>query len=172
MTRSVKVCVLMGLSITGALTACVQLLDIEDLPEVCGEKMAPGGAPAGERCSGALLGTFPIESEDGEKYGELKIYYDVSSDENCASAHAIGAVYGHASEIKVHLSRCSETAGSPVCTREVTLSDPSLEHFALYHSYAGPISIDAKDQCVYASASILYDTRCARGSTGGAVFCD
>lgn len=161
-----------GIAIAGVLGACAQWIGIEDLPPICGEPIASNGVPAGDDCPGELLGTFPIAARSGEKYGELKIYYDASTARNCARAEALGSVAGQASGITVNLARCSETAGAPDCTREVTLSDPSEEHPGSYRSYAGPISIDAMDQCIYASASLLYDGQCARASTGGAVFCD
>jgi hypothetical protein len=161
-----------GTIMAAAASACALVIGIEDLPDLCGEPRASAGMATGTECPGDLLATYAITTQNGEHYGVLSLYYDPATGKNCARAHATGVVAGNATDITVHLARCSETSGSVHCTREMHVSDPSLEYQGSYDTYAGPVSIDAKDQCIHASASILYDDTCAKASTGGAVFCD
>jgi hypothetical protein len=116
-------------------------------------------------CSGTRIEHIPMRS-GSTIYAYLDVYYDSSTDDNCAMTVGNGAAYGHATEIDVCLARCTQTSPGATCTPDAEPCDPGA-----YHSYAGPVIVHAPGRCISAAGYLIYDGIFVSGQLPGATHC-
>jgi hypothetical protein len=97
-----------------------------------------------------LYPTFAIKDSNGNKIGELDIYYNSSNGYNCAYTRWTAGMTGQKISMQVSIVSCQETSSGGGCiatSQDVTDS-------GMYSDYAGPVGVYAKGHCIAATGSI------------------
>lgn len=107
-------------------------------------------APAyagGYGCAGSLVGSWPIEGDEGVA-GNINLYYDSSTGWNCAVAvKSSGYVfYGLATNMYIHMNNSSYDDNH---TKNNFDSDSGM-----YKYYAGPVTVYGKNMCIWITGGI------------------
>ncbi|MFE5485709.1 hypothetical protein [Streptomyces sp. NPDC056527] len=128
---------------------------------------APTASAGGYGCAGSQIATYPVKY-GSTTYGNIHVYYDASTGNNCAVNVATTAGgYGKDKYMQVDISRCSETSPSATCHVE----DQDYEGYYPFKYYAGPVVIYANNKCINVSAEIKYNGNTATGTNYGADHC-
>ena len=135
---------------------------------VAGLNALPAGAADGE-CGGNLIFHKPIKDGQDRKIGELNIYYNAANGKNCAKTMHAGRTWGKPMQTSVLLMRCRSDArpGSECFNRR----DDTVMDSEVYEYYAGPVRIDGRGNCIWASGSVGAFTVVTRPD-GKAAVCD
>ena len=102
-------------------------------------------APASaEGCGGNLIEYVPVVV-DGEKIGQLQLYYNPGNGKNCAIMLHGGPTWGVPIDTGVLLAKAPRRNGS--------YSQAGYQREVFRHQ-AGPVRTDGRGQCVYAGGGI------------------
>ena len=115
---------------------------------------------ADDACGGTLIDYKPVQI-NGENVGQLHLYYNSTSGNNCAIFYHAGPTWGKPLITSVELYVCKPNRDN--CG--VWQRDPWWKRDDGKYSYhAGPVRIDGRDRCVKSVGYIEY-----KGKTGVAV---
>ncbi|MFL6139589.1 MAG: hypothetical protein ACJ74O_17555 [Frankiaceae bacterium] len=104
---------------------------------------------------------------NGNAVGELVVYYNASTGNNCARFDHVGAAYGVTAYTEVTLYKCSATQPGNGCG--TTLDADSNSGYFQY--YAGPVRVQAPHNCVRADGFIYWHGAYRVADTGGDIGC-
>jgi len=131
----------------------------------------PGQAPAAHAASVSCgsLGSL-IESDNfysnGTKIGELDVYYNGSTGNNCAYTRSGGPTWGVSKSMLVQIQACAQTSPSPNCNAIAWDQDDGN-----YSYYAGPVGVHGQGHCIFASGEMNWNGHLYYTSTNGASHC-
>ncbi|QIK72052.1 hypothetical protein G7070_06950 [Propioniciclava coleopterorum] len=95
-------------------------------------------------CRGYLISSVPwfgLIHEGGDR-GELRVYYDPATGNNCAAMQHLNSTYGKRMYTSVSLTICRESRPG-TCTPLTTRTDAGN-----YAYYAGPVTAYGKGRCI------------------------
>jgi hypothetical protein len=104
---------------------------------------------------------------NGAAVGELVVYYNASTGNNCARFNHLGSAYGVSASTTVILTKCSTTNPGNGCGTALVIAADS----GSYAYYAGPVSVHAPNNCVTAEGYIYWHGADRRVTTGGVIGC-
>ncbi|MEU7339927.1 MULTISPECIES: hypothetical protein [unclassified Streptomyces] len=126
---------------------------------------APAASAGAYGCGGSEVGTYPVDADNGVRYGWIHVYYDSSTGKNCAVNVATSAGgYGKAKRMYMHLMECS--SGSVRSYEDCRVIEDDTDVRTDYKYYAGPVSVTAPDHCLIMTGSISYNGQDAIGRHG------
>ena len=105
-------------------------------------------------CPGGLIFT-QTDFARGAAIGELVVYYDSSTGDNCAEVTHMGASVGHAERTDVSLVRCETTYPQPQCNGKNVPGGYAADG-GQYSYYAGPVVVHAPANCVIAVGDLYW----------------
>lgn len=108
-------------------------------------------AHAASLCSGSLIASNSISS-NGTAIGELDVYYNSYTGENCAITQSGGPSWGVQKSMTVYLTICQQASAGWSCGGPSSVYDSGN-----YYYYAGIVGIGARGQCIYAAGSIVWN---------------
>lgn len=103
---------------------------------------ASAGPAAAAGCGGALIGRKAMVV-NGATVGELVVYYNAATGNNCARMNHLGAAYGVKRYTGVWINKCAQTSRGHGCT--ILTADADWDY---YRYYAGPAVVHAPRNCV------------------------
>lgn len=119
------------------------------IPAVAATLVAPApSAHAASLCAGSRIEHIPI-GQATAPVGYLDVFFDAATGNNCAVTMSTGALDGQAKYMYVELVRCKETDPATFCT-----FDQVAEDGGSYKNYAGPVSVYAPSNCIFAFGEI------------------
>jgi serine/threonine protein kinase len=89
------------------------------------------------------------------KVGELDVYYNSSTGDNCASFQSLGSARGELKKMFVTITACKQTTSGSTCTGG--LKNGSSSDSGNYYYYAGPVGVYAKGRCINASGGMVWN---------------
>jgi hypothetical protein len=92
----------------------------------------------------------------GSKVGELQIYYNSSTGDNCAYFQSLGAARGVAKKMYVSIQVCQETKSGGTCT-SIKTSHGSSSDSGTYSYYAGPVGVYGKGRCISSYGGMVWN---------------
>ncbi|GAB3592626.1 hypothetical protein GCM10027446_13550 [Angustibacter peucedani] len=105
---------------------------------------APAAQAGTGDCSGSLI-LRRVVSAGGTGVGELVVYYNASTGNNCARFNHIGPSYGVARETNVFIEKCPTNNPARNC---FLAGGPNDSDLATYAYYAGPVQVHSPSTCV------------------------
>ena len=103
-------------------------------------------------CPGNLIFTKAIKDFKDRKIGELNVYYDPGTGVNCARTMHAGRTWGVEYQTSVHLRRCHTNRPGASC--DPVPQDHQRLDIDNYKYYAGPVKLNARGECIWASGKI------------------
>ncbi len=119
-----------------------------------GVGVAPAAEAGSGTCGGSLIARKVAHDGNGTAVGELVVYYNSSTGNNCARFNHLGPSYGVARETNVFIERCLTNNPNNDC---FNTGGPSDYDNGTYAYYAGPVSVHAPNKCVRAFGYILWN---------------
>ncbi|MFJ3421021.1 hypothetical protein ACIPN8_32285 [Streptomyces sp. NPDC086082] len=132
-----------------------------------GVVFAPAASAAGYGCAGSEIDTYPVKTSGGTQYATIHLYFDSSTDRNCAVTVVTAAGgSGTAETTMASISECSGTTLTSCVGGAITTKADA----GSYASYAGPVSVPGGGHCVLVSGSRTHNGVVA-GNQYGPVHC-
>jgi len=126
-------------------------------------------SPAAAGDSGACPGNLVLHkllTYSGNTIGELDIYWDASTQKNCAKMNHGGPTWGVARETWAYIAKCQATTPTGTC---YVMNDDYDQ--GSYSYYAGPVKVTAGTHCIQANGWIYWDGARRKVATGDTVAC-
>src|SRR5262245_44164053 len=137
-----------------------------------GTVVATQSPAAAAGCSGTLIEHLPMYGDQGCPHGSLFAHLDVyysSTGVNCARVNSYGSYWGYSKRMGVQIEKCRETVPSANCTMIAYDDDPQdgweVQGGAWYSYYAGPVSVSAPNNCIWAVGIVVIGTSRAVATT-------
>lgn len=124
-------------------------------------------------CSGTLIEHVKMYGNNGGPYGSLfahlDVYYNSSTGDNCARVNSYGSYWGYSKKMGVEIDKCYQTVESAECDTVAHDDDPhdgaEVQGGATYLYYAGPVSVHAPNNCIFAFGIVIIGNSTAVGTT-------
>ena len=113
---------------------------------------APAAQAGVGDCTGSLIAR-KVANASGTAVGELVVYYNASTGNNCARFNHIGPSYGLTRETSVFIERCPTNNPASNC---FLTGGPSDHDASSYAYYAGPVQVYSPNKCVRAYGYIMW----------------
>jgi hypothetical protein len=89
------------------------------------------------------------------KIGELDVYYNSSTGDNCAEFQSLGSSRGVAKNMYVSITVCQQTTSSSTCT-PISSSNATRSDNGTYQYYAGPVGVYGAGHCIRSSGGMVW----------------